>query len=231
MLPSFALMTAACGSGNPERIAKNDDLLYAALGASDAVGIGAEPLTRGYAYRIRDTLDRRMGRVELVNLGIPGAEIDRIADTARVVLRTGAEPGLVTVWTGANDIIAGRLVADFEPDLANLLARLRADTRAIVVIANIPDLTRLPRFIARPEPAVTVERVGAFNAAIARQAQRYRVPVADLFAQPVERALVSNADGFHPSNEGHARIAQLFLDAIQPALGLAREPVAADAGP
>jgi lysophospholipase L1-like esterase len=65
----------------------------------------------------------------------------------------------------------------------------------------------------------------------ARQAQRYRVPVVDLFAQPVERALVSGADGFHPSNEGHARIAQLFLDAIQPALGLAREPVAADASP
>jgi acyl-CoA thioesterase I len=146
----------------------------------------------------------------------------RSTASARVFLRTGARPDIVTVWTGANDLIAGRLVADFEPALGDMLARLRDAGDAFVVIANLPDLTRLPRFVERPEPAVTLERVRAFNAAIARQARRHDVPVVDLFAQPVERDLVSDIDGFHPSNEGHARIARHFLDVILPAAGLQR---------
>jgi lysophospholipase L1-like esterase len=37
---------------------------------------------------------------------------------------------------------------------------------------------------------------------------------------PVEEELTSDADGFHPSNEGHARIAEAFMQVIRPALGL-----------
>jgi lysophospholipase L1-like esterase len=218
---------AGCGGRGAAGIAGRDTVIYAALGASDAVGIGAEPLTRGYVYRIRDGLDVRLKTVNLINLGIPGAEIDRIAETARIFLQARARPDIVTLWTGANDVIAGRLVGDFEPDLGNLLARLRADTDAVIVAADVPDLTRLPRFRVNPPPAVTAERVRVFNAAIARQAARYRVPLVPLFAQPIESELVSDADGFHPSNEGHARIAQLFLDTLLPELGLARVRLAA----
>jgi lysophospholipase L1-like esterase len=215
-LVGLAVATLAGCSSSP---ARKPNVIYAALGASDAVGVGADPVTNGYVYRIRAGLDERLETVTLINLGIPGAEIDRIAEGGRAFLQARARPDIVTLWTGANDIIKGRLAGDFEPDLGNLLARLRADTEAILVMANIPDLTRLPRFAARAEPAVTRERIGAFNTAIARQAGRYRVPLVDLFAQPVEPALVS-ADGFHPSNSGHARIAQLFLDTLLPGLGL-----------
>ena len=229
VLASLAFAASGCGS-SPRDIAKKDAVLYTALGASDAFGIGAEPISNGYVYRIRDVLDRQIDRVNLINLGIPGAEIDRIADLLRVFLRTGAQPDIVTVWTGANDIIAGRLVADFEPALDKMLTQLRSDTRAFVVIANIPDLTKLPRFAARPEPTVTAERVRTFNAAIARQAQRHEIPLVNLFIQPIESELVSDVDGFHPSNAGHARIAQHFLDIILPAVGLRREVVSAGGG-
>ncbi len=213
-------MTAtACDGGPPEAIGRKERVLYVALGASDAFGVGAEPVGNGYVYRIRDALDREVRRVDLINLGIPGAEADRIGDSARVLLESGARPDIVTLWTGANDVIAGRPAADFESDLDNLLARLRGDSGAFVVVANIPDLTQLPRFRARPEPKVTRERVRTFNDAIARQAKRHDVPATDLYAQPVERDLVSDIDGFHPSNEGHARIARHFLDVMLPALG------------
>jgi acyl-CoA thioesterase I len=230
LLLGLAVVAAGCGSSSPDRIGRKDAVLYTALGASDAFGIGAEPITRGYVYRIRDVLDRQIGSVALVNLGIPGAEIDRIADSLRTFLRTRAQPDIVTVWTGANDIIAGRLVADFEPLLDRMLGQLRSETEAFVVIANIPDLTKLPRFAARPEPTVTAERVRAFNAAIMRQAQRHDVPLVNLFIQPIESELVSDVDGFHPSNQGHARIAQHFLDIMLPAIGLRREVVAAQGG-
>lgn len=229
ILTSLTFVASGCGS-SPRDIAKKDAVLYAALGASDAFGVGAQPIGNGYVYRIRAVLDRRIERVSLINLGIPGAEIDRIADSLRVFLRAPAQPDIVTVWTGANDIIGGRLVADFEPALDRMLTRLRADTNAFVAIANIPDLTRLPRFAARPEPTVTAERVRTFNAAIARQAERHEIPVVNLFIQPIESELVSDVDGFHPSNEGHARIAQHFLDVILPAIGLRREVVAASGG-
>jgi acyl-CoA thioesterase-1 len=221
LLTIAGLTLAGCGGG-AGGIAGRDTVLYTALGASDAFGIGAEPISKGYVYRVRDGLDARLKTVNLINLGIPGAEIDRIADSARAFLQARARPDIVTLWTGANDIIGGRLAADFEPDLGNLLARLRADTEAVIAMANVPDLTRLPRFRLRPEPTVTAERVRAFNEAIARQATRYRVPLVDLFAQPIETELVNDIDGFHPSNEGHARIAQLFLDTLLPRLGLAR---------
>jgi lysophospholipase L1-like esterase len=45
--------------------------------------------------------------------------------------------------------------------------------------------------------------------------------VVDLHGEPVEDDLVSDADGFHPNNQGHARIAEEFLGVIMPALGLA----------
>jgi acyl-CoA thioesterase-1 len=218
---------AGCGGRGVAGIAGQETVLYTALGASDAFGIGAEPVSRGYAYRVRDGLDVRLKTVNLINLGIPGAEIDRIAETARVFLQARARPDIVTLWTGANDVIGGRLAADFEPDLGNLLARLRADTDAAIAMANVPDLTRLPRFRARPEPTVTAERIRAFNEAIARQSTRYRVPLVDLFAQPVEAELVSGIDGFHPSNAGHARIAQFFLDTLLRTLALPPVQIAA----
>jgi lysophospholipase L1-like esterase len=208
---------AGCAGGR----ARRDTLLYAALGASDAVGVGAEPITNGYVYLIRDALAVHAKTANLINLGIPGAEIDRIAESARVFLQARARPDIVTLWTGANDVTGGRLVEDFEPALGTMLARLRADTSSVIAMGNIPDLTRLPRFAARPQPTVTLERIGTFNAALARQAARYRVPLVDLFAQPVAPELVS-ADGFHPSNLGHARIAQLFLNTLLPGLPPAR---------
>jgi lysophospholipase L1-like esterase len=226
VLALAGLGLAGCGGG-PGGIATRNAVLYTAFGASDAFGIGAQPISNGYVYRVRDGLDARLNTVNLINLGIPGAEVDRIAESARVFLQARARPDIVTLWTGANDVIAGRLVADFEPDLGNMLARLRADTDALIVMANLPDLTRLPRFAARPQPTVTAERIRTYNEAIARQAARYRVPLVELFAQPIEAELVSDVDGFHPSNAGHARIAQVFLDALLRGLGLPPVRVAA----
>ncbi len=67
---------------------------------------------------------------------------------------------------------------------------------------------------------MTGARVDAFNAAIARQADRFDVALVNLHEEGVEDDLVSGADGFHPNNEGHREIADKFLDVILPSLGL-----------
>jgi hypothetical protein len=69
-----ALTLSFC-AGSRDRPIK---FVYLALGASDAVGVGAIPLTEGYVYLIKRDLDRRMPGVFLMNLGVPFARIDLI---------------------------------------------------------------------------------------------------------------------------------------------------------
>lgn len=59
---------SGCSGSSPTR----QDILYLAVGASDALGIGASPLRNGYVYRIRDELEQQTRRnVRLLNLAIP----------------------------------------------------------------------------------------------------------------------------------------------------------------
>lgn len=207
-----ALILVGCASSAPE----DDEFLYMAIGASDAVGVGANPLTDGYVYLIEDELEERGKDVQLLNLGIPGADVNLIEDAVRVVLRTGLRPDLVTIWVGANDVIEGDDVEDFESRLGDMLDRLRDRTSAFIVIANLPDLTKLPRFQKDPLDTVTRERIRAFNDAIEDQAGEFDVPVVDLAEEEVKDKYVSDVDGFHPSDAGHRRLAELFLDVILP---------------
>jgi acyl-CoA thioesterase I len=208
----------ACAAAPP---APPERLVYLALGASDAAGIGAEPLTRGYVFEIADELDERIEVVLLANLAVPGANTEQLGEALDLFLESGVEPGLVTVWTGANDIIRGEDADDFEDELEEIFERLRGRTDGVIVAANIPDLTELPRFRDDPDDDVAQERVEEFNEAIAAQAEDYDVLVVDLYSEGVEDDLVSDEDGFHPNNEGHRQIADRFLDVILPALGLA----------
>jgi acyl-CoA thioesterase-1 len=208
----------ACASAPPQ---PPERLVYLALGASDAAGVGAQPITRGYVFRITDELDERIDQVFLANLGVPGANTEEIDSALELFFRTAVAPGLVTVWTGANDVIRGEDADDFEDELGSIFERLRDRTDGVIVAANIPDLTELPRFQADPDDDVTRERIEAFNEAIAAQAENHDVLLVDLYSEPIEDELVSDQDGFHPNNEGHQEIADRFLDVILPALGLA----------
>jgi lysophospholipase L1-like esterase len=227
MLPVLATLgvgLGACGGGTTMMIEPPDRIIYLAIGASDAAGVGADPLTRGYVFRIADALDERVDQVFLAPLAIPGASAEQLDSALELFLESEIEPNLVTVLTGSNDVIRGEDADDFENELAEIFERLRDRTDGVIVAGNIPDLTQLPRFRRDPDDDVTRERIEEFNEAIAGQAEDYDVLVVDLFAEPVEDDLVSDADGFHPNNEGHRRIAEEFLEVVFPALGL--EPTA-----
>jgi lysophospholipase L1-like esterase len=208
----------ACASAPPE---PPERVVYVALGASDAAGVGAEPITRGYVFRIADTLDEQVDELFLANLGVPGANTRQIDQALELFFQSEVEPDLVTVWTGANDIIQGEDADEFEDALEDILDRLRERTDGVIVAANIPDLTELPRFRDDPSDDVTRDRIEAFNEIIAEQADDHDVRLVDLYSEAVEDDLVSDRDGFHPNNEGHREIADRFLEVILPALGLA----------
>jgi acyl-CoA thioesterase-1 len=207
--PTAAVISGPGGEGR--------GILYLAIGASDALGMGADPLKNGYVYRIRDELERQTRKdVRLLNLAMPGGTTRDLSQGVQLALRRQVKPDLVTIWAGANDIIDGQDPGDFEKDLRTILIELRDKASAFIVIADIPDLTRSPRFKVQPSRVVTSERIAAFNRVIATQANAFNVPLVRLSREEVTDEVVSNIDGFHPSNRGHRIIAQVFLKTILP---------------
>ncbi len=152
-------------------------------------------------------------------MGIPGATVNEILGALKVFLITRQEIGLVTIWVGSNDLIQGFTIAEFAQGLRSILSQLRERTNAFVVIANLVDLTQLPRFVEKPDADVTGARVAAFNQVIRSEAARSRVAILNLFALvDPSRDVTSVIDGFHPNNRGHQLLASLFLGLIVPSL-------------
>ena len=205
---------AGCHHDSTTSPMPSQQVVYAALGASDAVGIGAFPLDQGYVYQIRDGLQQRGQVVELHNFGVSGKRIDYIEET-EVPPALAVQPNVVTIWAGPNDVIHGTDAAAFESALGRVFAQLRQRTTATVVMANLPDLRLLPRFIIAPDPNVTAARITAYNAAIMRQTAIYNIPLVDLYAGNYAANWdYISLDGFHPSNAGHAKLAELYLARI-----------------
>ena len=194
--------------------------LYVALGASETTGVGAYPITNGYAYKLKDEVQKHFPKTVLLNLGVPGGRIPEIFSQFRDESVLSLRPNLVTLFTGANDLVAGNDPRDFQKYLRWTLNALRKEPGAVIVIGNLPDLTKLPRFREAPRTNVTRERVMAFNRVIAQEAANANAQVVDLFAEELSDMLVSDLDGFHPNNEGHRELANIFQKKVLPSIGM-----------
>lgn len=199
---------------------KKIEFVYLALGASDATGVGASPLSEGYVFLIKRELDKHVPGAVLINLGVPGARIDLIREQVRIATQVNTKASLVTLWAGTNDLVHGDDPKIFQENLRFVLQNVRKSTSKTIVVGNLPDLTQLPRFRSDPSPVVTIARVQAFNRAIEQEARAADASLVNLFAQPVRDDLVVDLDGFHPNDAGHREVARLFLQVILPKLGV-----------
>jgi lysophospholipase L1-like esterase len=188
--------------------------VYVALGASDAVGVGAQrPAQEGWAPRVHAGLP---AGTQLVNVGVSGATLRDVIER-QLPVALDARPRWATLWPGVNDLRAGVDEAAFGRDLDLVLGELDRIEGITVVVLNIPDLRLLPVFgggsAARLD--ATVQRR---NALIAAAADRHGALVVDLYAGQLELAQhpeYISADGFHPSSAGYARIADLVLERLR----------------
>lgn len=192
-------------------------ITYVALGASDAVGVGSsEPGSQGYVPLIAGHLPSGS---HALNLGISGIRLHE-ALSKELPLALSTSPQLITIWLVANDFVGGVNYQSYISDLNNLLTRLHTLTKARIVMANLPDLTRLPAFHDQTtnQKAQMLQEIEQWNQGIARVAAQYGVALVNLFQDGSEITAHPediSGDGFHPSAQGYVRLAELFWQVIQ----------------
>src|SRR5258708_16734739 len=116
-------------------------VIYVALGASDAVGVGSKsPGSQGYVPLIAEHLPKGS---HLINLGISGIRLHQ-ALSQELPLAVTTSPNLVTVRLLADDFGDRAVYNDYTRDLNTPLQRLHTSKHARILIAELPDLKRFP---------------------------------------------------------------------------------------
>ncbi len=190
--------------------AETPAFVYLALGASDATGAGAGSTAQGYVFLIKQELDKLVPPVVLLNRGVSGARIDIVKEEARRVKEAHQSADLVTIWVGANDVVHGDDPAVFRKGLHFIMQTLREHVSRTIVIGNLPDLSRLPRFRNQPNPHVTGQRIQAYNAVIEEEARDVGASVVDLFGQSLRDDLVFLLMAFIRTTPGIGKLPHCF---------------------
>jgi acyl-CoA thioesterase-1 len=190
-------------------------IVYAAIGASETVGVGADhPATQSWVADLARDLPRGS---RLINLGKSGALL-AFGVQHELPAAIAGKPDLVTVWMVVNDINA-RVPPDvYRRQLDTLLSALQHHTHAAIYVGNVPDLTLMPLYSSLDKGALLAV-VRQYNAIISAVSKAHHATVIDLFAQ-TRRTLPAHpdylsGDGFHPSTAGYANIAILWWQQIR----------------
>jgi len=214
-LLGLALFLTACGLGRANTANAG---VYVALGASDAVGIGAtRPAQDAWVPLLAAALP---GGTPVVNLGVSGATLSEVI-AGQLPIAADAAPRWLSLWAGPNDLRGGVTLDTFTAQLDQILATLRppAGTTRTMLILDLPDLRALPAF-AGADPAQLDRQVRAWNAAIAATVARYAdyailVDLYDGWGELAANPQYISGDGFHPSNAGYRRIADIALATLR----------------
>jgi acyl-CoA thioesterase-1 len=225
-----ALTLVACGSSSATvRPAATPtathiaSVVYVALGASDAVGVGAaDPNTQGYVPLL---IARLPADAYALNLGVSGYKV-RDAVQSKLPTAINVHPTLVTVWLAGNDFRGCTPLNAYIADLNSLLDQLRSRTHAQVFVANLPDMSLLPAMrpgsqgLGSCHQTQTTDQVRAetqtWNTAIAQAATSHGADLIDLYRAGLSgHPEYISGDGFHPTALGYQRLADLFWAEMQ----------------
>ncbi len=195
---------------------------YVALGASDAIGVGAsDPNRTAYVPIIISRLPK--GSVAL-NLGINGETLHRaLADELPQAI--AAKPTLITVWLVGNDFKSCVPLQQYGADLDTLLTQLQRQTTVQVFVANAPDFSALPAvqaqaasgsFCGAPGSQASIRGLAQqWNQVINASVAAHHDTLVDLFNSDLaSHPGYVASDGFHPSDQGYLALANLFWSAI-----------------
>ncbi|HEX8732131.1 MAG TPA: GDSL-type esterase/lipase family protein [Ktedonobacterales bacterium] len=209
--------TAATATATPAPVVS-----YVAIGASDAVGVGAsDPNHTAYVPLIIARLPKT---AIALNLGISGETL-HAALTDEAPHAIAARPTLITVWLVGNDFKQCVPLSQYTADLNTLLGQLQTQTHAKVFVANAPDFSVLPAvrqvvasgsFCGAPATYASIRaRSQQWNQVIDAAVAAHHDTLVNLFDSPLStHPDYVSGDGFHPSDAGYQALANLFWTAI-----------------
>lgn len=192
-------------------MAERGDGLYVALGDSTGVGVGASD-GRGYVARLHERLCAQRTGYRLLNLCESGATSLRVA-TVQLPRARAARATLATLFVGTNDLLHGTSPEQFGAHIETVAEACKQQGIPLL-LCTLPDLSHAPaaRFFldtAGMRKQLLATRTLAYNARILACARQHGHAVHDLFDIALhDRAHYFSRDGFHPSSEGYAELAQ-----------------------
>lgn len=203
LLCLFALlsaMTGLRGGARPEAVVF--------LGDSITAGYGIAP-EQAYPALINAEFVRRGLNLSAVNGGVSG---DTTAGGARRLpwlLRR--KTAWVIVALGGNDMLRGMPPAETEKHLDAIVQMIRNDGARPVLLGM------------RAAPNLGPDYAREFDALFPRVAKRHGIPFLPFYIEPVAgNPALNQADGIHPTAEGHRLIAGHLLKFLLPLLGRPR---------
>lgn len=171
------------------------------LGDSTAAGVGVDEPEDALAHVVSAALGRP---VELTVLAVSG---DRVGDliTDQLSAAAAADPDLVFISVGANDVTHLTSRDDFRSQYRTVLDRLPEG--ADVVVLGVPDMGAVPR-LAQPLRAIAGGRGRQLDEvvrAVAEEAGATYVPIAEATGPNfrAEPEVMFAADDYHPSAAGY----------------------------
>lgn len=191
----FAL--AACGgdSGSAVQCSLPDGATVLAVGDSITRGYGADG--QGYAEQLQSLVRAQPGRagVRVMNRGVDGERSEGLLERIDAEL-AAAQPAVVLVTTGGNDLLRKVSETQTRANLAEIVRRVRA-AGAYPVVFAVPKPTLAAAAGLGADHAMYAELAEAGGAGVIEEV------VGDVLAQEELRT-----DAIHPNARGYARMAQ-----------------------
>lgn len=166
------------------------------------LGVGAD---ESYPAQLQQRLESLNYRYRVINAGVSG---DTTAGgLRRVPWILNSKPEVVILELGANDGLRGLSLEQTRHNLEQIIQRLLgAGVKVILAGMKLP-------------PNYGKDYTADFEAIYPALAQRYRLPFIPFFLEGVAAsATLNQADGIHPTKEGHRIIADQVLAALRPLL-------------
>jgi acyl-CoA thioesterase-1 len=189
----------------PAPVIRKDDVRPAivALGDSISAGFGV-PSGQSFPDHLQRELDRRNLEYRVVNAGISGDTTSGGLSRLNSVL--AQKPEMVIVELGGNDGLRGLPIAATRRNLEEIVERLQADG-VHVVLAGMT----LP-------PNYGPDYIRSFEQVYQDLARKYKVTLIPFLLEGVAATELMQADGIHPTSEGHRKVAEIVAKAIDPLL-------------
>jgi acyl-CoA thioesterase-1 len=198
---------------------KKEAIIYAALGDSTGVGVGARE-GGGYPARLLKRINEVRPGSKLTNVCVSGATTDDVL-RGQIEPALASRPTLITLGIGINDVGHGMSVERFAQNYETIITRLEA-ARATIVVTNIPDVSLAPVASSMAGRDEYLRRITLFNERISDIASRHGLLMVDAFnatrdAIPRSPDFFSE-DGFHPSDKGYEYWAETMWPTIKKVL-------------